>query len=351
MCSLPRATLSAATGVCSHLHQSGFVIVRLPPRVVSLVRRAETAFRAFFGSPDDFKDSFRTSGVDSRPGYLTPFPGAAELFEVRARALILLAARATTSWPSQNSHLSVPWRAQVRRSQIGDSYRMPPNCAQAAHDLFDALRILAMSFLSELSFRIAGSAEVLAGLVRYDSGPSALRAMHYDRIGELPAQLSKLPPSEAEEALRGTFPPHTDGSLLTLAPRAACAGLRVRHYGTGAWVDVEEAMAPDEAIVFAGDALSFVSRHHLPALMHHADASRMLGRLPQTRLSLPFFLYPDAESVLDASATLPYLLRAIPLSGPTLLPARDLVDNTHNCRDGWPWKRLAYYQGLVMTPD
>ena len=105
---------------------------------------------------------------------------------------------------------------------------------------------------------------------------------------ELAAQLEALPPrsAERERARRrfvAGFPTHTDSCLLTLAPRASCAGLGVRDFATGDWVDVEAAMGPHQAILFCGDPLAYISRHHFPACMHRPCAETMASHAPHVR--------------------------------------------------------------------
>lgn len=73
----------------------------------------------------------------------------------------------------------------------------------------------------------------------------------------------------------------------------------MRDYASGNYVRIERTMAADEAVLFCGDALSYVSSHHLPACMHRPDSLEMARAAPKTRLSFPFFLYADDESTLD----------------------------------------------------
>ena len=56
------------------------------------------------------------------------------------------------------------------------------------------------------------------------------------------------------------------------APRASCSGLSVRDYAGGRWIRIERHMADDEALLFCGDPIAFVSAHHFSACMHRPDA-------------------------------------------------------------------------------
>ena len=96
---------------------------------------------------------------------------------------------------------------------------------------------------------------------------------------------------KAERTLMAGFPAHVDSSLLTIAPRGTVSGLSVRDYATDKYIRIERCMADDEAVLFCGDPLSFLSGHRLPACMHRPDGLEMARQAPATRLSTPFFLY------------------------------------------------------------
>ena len=329
---LPGAlTAGERATVLQLLRRRGFLVVRLPARARALCLRVEQTYRTFFSGSIASKETFRTpqdgERVLSHPGYLTPAPGWNELFE-------------------------------VRRSQRDPSYRIPPECEACSVALFDELRSLAMAWLGEISAFLTGEARALPALAASDTGPATLRVIHYDSVPALAAQLAPLEGDQLQRArrrLRAGFPPHTDNSLLTLAPRASVAGLVVRDFSTGRWERVEAALAEDEAILFAGDALSFASRHFLPALMHQPDALQMAEAAPATRLSAPLFLYPDVEATLDSTQLRPELRApdgaALPRPQPARLPVRHLNLNVNNCRAAWPWKASEYYEGLVLARD
>ena len=116
-------------------------------------------------------------------------------------------------------------------------------------------------------------------------------------------------------------------------------------------------MADDEALLFCGDPIAFVSAHHFPACMHRPDALEMARQMPSTRLSTPFFLYADEEAVLDQAAARGPLLRrgahAQPAQPgpPARLAVVDFKLNVGNCRELWPWKASEYYSGRVLCRD
>jgi isopenicillin N synthase-like dioxygenase len=122
---------------------------------------------------------------------------------------------------------------------------------------------------------------------------------------------------------------HCDNSLLTLAPSGSSVGLRVR-LTSGALCEPEREMKPGELIVFAGDALGYMSRGRVPALMHEVVPPRTGdGPSAAPRLSAPFFLRGRHDAHLTPPPPLP------PLS------IRALERNVGNLRSHWPWKQTG----------
>ncbi|CAK9060225.1 Teneurin-1 (Ten-1) (Protein Odd Oz/ten-m homolog 1) (Tenascin-M1) (Ten-m1) (Teneurin transmembrane protein 1) [Cleaved into: Ten-1 intracellular domain (IDten-1) (Ten-1 ICD) [Durusdinium trenchii] len=137
----------------------------------------------------------------------------------------------------------------------------------------------------------------------------------------------------------GMYPAHTDSSLVTLAPRSSAPGLEVKDLQTGEWFNVEEALLPDDCLLFVGDPLDYASAHQYPALMHRPAVCGQSkgGGSGEHRISTPFFLYPRAEAVL-APQKLPRLV------------FDDLNGNVNGCRDRFPWKKhTCYYSDLVYS--
>ena len=97
-------------------------------------------------------------------------------------------------------------------------------------------------------------------------------------------------------------------------------------------------------LLFAGDALSYLTHGLVPALMH-----RVVPRPPATpssnapRVSAPFFLRGKRGAVLSPLPPLPPLSVAV------------LEHNAGNLRSAWPWKRDGplkdYYQGVTWHEE
>ena len=106
------------------LQTHGFIVVKLPPEVVAASQEVNRLFSGFFSMANAIKNEYRTrqdgETVLSHPGYLTPSPGWAELFE-------------------------------VRKSKRDSSYRFPPRTEPACIRLFELMRAQALHWLAALS--------------------------------------------------------------------------------------------------------------------------------------------------------------------------------------------------------
>ena len=310
----------------------GYVVVRLPPPVVAAAREVSRLFRLFFSQSNAEKNKYRTrqegETVLSHPGYLTPSPGWAELFE-------------------------------VRKSQRDSSYHFPPGAEPACMRLFELMRAQALHWLGALSLFLTGDETLLpSSLSSRDTAPATLRAIHYDQVVDLGKQLDAIPRghpqrTEAERKIMAGFPAHVDSSLLTIAPRGNVSGLSVRDFSHDKYVRIERSMSKEEAVLFVGDALSYLSAHRLPACMHRPDGLEMARQAPATRLSLPFFLYPDEEATLDPSCVTldDDAARAAAWPARPPLSVTRFRLNVDNVREEWPWKRRKYYDGRVIARD
>ncbi|KAL1508601.1 hypothetical protein AB1Y20_004698 [Prymnesium parvum] len=133
---------------------------------------------------------------------------------------------------------------------------------------------------------------VVEALARESEGLADYRLLSITSLSAIfftTTSLSEASPSFSASMLRvhqytadATYPPHCDLGLLTLAPRGSVPGLLVQPLPQGPWLPVEEWMAADEALLFAGSTLAEVCG--IPALPHR------VARQGQTRLSAPFFL-------------------------------------------------------------
>ena len=158
---------------------------------------------------------------------------------------------------------------------------------------------------------------------------------------------------------------HCDNTLLTLSPAASAPGLLLRtlsgqtFFAEEVWLRSprtacparphqwlssprlpfphRQVMRPADLLLFAGDALSYLSGGRLLAAMHRAvPPSVRSGPARPPRVSAPFFLRPRRSALLS------------PLPRQTELPplrVSELEHNAANLRSRWPWKRRAYFEG------
>jgi isopenicillin N synthase-like dioxygenase len=134
--------------------------------------------------------------------------------------------------------------------------------------------------LSALALHIGLPADWFAD--KTDSGNSILRPIHY-------------PPIEADDIPNERAGAHEDINLITLLVGASAAGLEVRSR-KGEWVPFTA--DADTIVVNIGDMLQRLTNHVYPSTTHRvvnppgADARK-------PRYSVPFFLHPNPDFVID----------------------------------------------------
>eukprot|EP00931_Biecheleriopsis_adriatica_P053995 TRINITY_DN31736_c0_g1_i2.p1 TRINITY_DN31736_c0_g1~~TRINITY_DN31736_c0_g1_i2.p1 ORF type:complete len:421 (+),score=68.23 TRINITY_DN31736_c0_g1_i2:33-1295(+) len=350
--------------VLEPLRAQGWALLCLNDQEQSLMKALFASSREFFGRPSKYKETFKFYPIPG--GYMTPFPGTYEILELRrglprcpeellgqamaAFALLeKLALRISAevgrdigadiaAMPSDASSAMrcIHYDRPLESRGAGDTAKAPSNPpALGAH-----VRIVSLpgadSALNGLKGTVieADSSSALVSLaaapeavVQARSGARSLRVP----LGNLRTILSNTP---------GMYPAHTDSSLITIAPKSSAAGLEAKDLKTGEWFNVEEAMEPNDCLVFVGDPLDYASGHKYPALMHRpavCNASCRASQPEEHRISTPFFLYPRADAVL-APQRLPQLV------------FDDLNGNVNECRDRFPWKKhTCYYTDLVYS--
>lgn len=289
-------TLSkAGTGqiLLEALKRDGYAFVRIPG--LGAARAAcLNASTSFFGLPAEQKRRHRVapSATLRHAGYLD-FGNDLQAFEVPLRL------NGGFAWPPDGE------LQRAARRAIGLLFSAS-KAALAAVALAAGLDSAAITAMLDL----AASSE--AGR----SAGSSLRLCQYDA----PATESAI-----------TQPWHTDGTLLTLAPAGTAARLVCRHASDGSPITPEASMMPDEALMFAGDVLSFLTGGAIPACMHAVLPPPAAGRA-----SMPFFLRPGRNVTLRPPAS---------CAGVQSITMAQLerMENERGIRQGWPWKQSTYY--------
>jgi isopenicillin N synthase-like dioxygenase len=117
-----------------------------------------------------------------------------------------------------------------------------------------------------------------------------LEVFKYDCKTAIPAYQDGL--RSGDERYRILCGEHRDCSLLTIVPRCqgTVTGLELYDWSLGAWVRVEDALQPDEAVVFPGEYFALFTSSPMPACCHRVVVP--INRLDGVRYSCPYELTP-----------------------------------------------------------
>ena len=165
---------------------------------------------------------------------------------------------------------------------------MPPNLWPAevpgfrehGYGLYQALDQLGSRVLSALALHIGLPETYFAD--KTDSGNSILRPIHY-------------PPITADDIPNVRAGAHEDINLITLLVGASAAGLEVRSK-QGEWVPFTS--DADTIVVNIGDMLQRLTNHVYPSTTHRVT-NPPGEQARQPRYSVPFFLHPNPDFLID----------------------------------------------------
>ena len=248
----------------------GFAGIRNHGIAQADIDAAYAAFKAFFALPEEIKLKYHVPGGGGARGY-TPFG-------------------VETAKGSRHFDLKEFWH--IGREIPDDSpYRavMPPNLwprevpqfRLRGYALYQKLDALGARVLSALALHIGLPANYFAD--KTDSGNSILRPIHYP-----PITTADIPNVRAGA--------HGDINLITLLVGASAAGLEVRSR-EGHWVPFTS--DGDTIVVNIGDMLERLTNHVYPSTLHRVvNPPGDLARQP--RYSVPFFLHPNPDFLIDA---------------------------------------------------
>lgn len=235
----------------------------------ALIDDAYAAFRDFFALPDEVKRRYHVPGQGGARGY-TPFG-------------------IETAKGSKHFDLKEFYHIG-RELPDGSKYRdvMPPNVwpdevpefRARGLALYNALDALGSRVLSALALHIGLPQDFFAD--KTDFGNSILRPIHY-------------PPISADDIPNVRAGAHGDINFITLLVGASTAGLEVQST-QGEWVPFTS--EGDTIVVNIGDMLERLTNHVYPSTIHRVvnppgDAAR------QPRYSVPFFLHPNPDFLID----------------------------------------------------
>ena len=233
------------------------------------IDRAYQAFKAFFALPEEVKKQYHVAGGGGARGYTA--------FGVE------------TAKDSKHFDLKEFWH--VGREIADDSgYRevMPanlwpsevPGFKDAGYGLYQQLDQLGSKVLSALALHIGLPEDYFVD--KTDNGNSILRPIHY-------------PPITADDIPNVRAGAHEDINLITLLVGASAAGLEVLSK-KGEWVPFTS--DADTIVVNIGDMLQRLTNHVYPSTTHRVT-NPPGEQARQPRYSVPFFLHPNPDFLID----------------------------------------------------
>ena len=230
---------------------------------------AYDAFKRFFALPEETKKKYHVPGGGGARGY-TPFG-------------------VETAKDSKHFDLKEFWHIG-REIADGSEYRdwMPPNqwpqevpgFREHGYGLYQALDALGSKVLSALALHIGLAEDWFAD--KTDNGNSILRPIHY-------------PPITASYIHNVRAGAHEDINLITLLVGASAAGLEVLSK-KGEWVPFTS--DADTIVVNIGDMLQRLTNHVYPSTTHRV-VNPPGEQARQPRYSVPFFLHPNPDFLID----------------------------------------------------
>jgi isopenicillin N synthase-like dioxygenase len=247
----------------------GFAGIRGHGIAQPLIDGAYDAFREFFALPDEVKRKYHIKGGGGARGY-TPFG-------------------IETAKDSRYPDLKEFWhigREIARDSKYADV--MAPNVWPAevprfreyGYGLFDALDALGSRVLRALALHIELPESYFDDKTNF--GNSILRPIHY-------------PPITAPDIPNVRAGAHEDINLITLLVGASAQGLEVKSR-KGEWVPFTA--DADTIVVNIGDMLQRLTNHVYPSTTHRVT-NPPGEQARQPRYSVPFFLHPNPDFMID----------------------------------------------------
>ncbi|AKM25719.1 flavonol synthase [Xanthomonas citri pv. citri] len=249
--------------------QWGFAGIRNHGIAQADIDAAYEVFKAFFALPEATKRRYHVEGSGGARGYTA--------FGVE------------TAKDSKHFDLKEFWH--IGREIPDDSpYRavMPPNLwpsevagfCERGHQLYQQLDQLGSRVLSALALHIGLPQDYFVD--KTNNGNSILRPIHY-------------PPITSDDIPNVRAGAHGDINFITLLVGASAAGLEVRSH-EGEWVPFTA--DADTIVVNIGDMLQRLTNHVYPSTIHRV-VNPPGEQARQPRYSVPFFLHPNPDFLID----------------------------------------------------
>jgi len=233
------------------------------------IEAAYRVFQAFFALPEDIKRKYHIPDGGGARGY-TPFG-------------------VETAKGATHFDLKEFWHIGRELNDVhADRSTMPsnlwpdeiPGFREHGYGLYRRLDALGATVLSALALYLSLPEDWFADKI--DHGNSILRPIHY-------------PPIATDNIANVRAGAHEDINLITLLVGASATGLEVLSR-QGEWVPFTS--DADTIVVNIGDMLQRLTNHLYPSTTHRVvNPPGVLARQP--RYSIPFFLHPNPEFVID----------------------------------------------------
>ena len=251
------------TNLENNLENIGFFILKDHGLNLNLVRDAFSLSKDLFNLPYDVKKKYHVEGSNGARGY-TPYGIETALNE---------------NVPDQKEF----WHqgSTTNKQLMPNLYIEELNEFNFIDDLYREFENTGLEILRAIAkFNITYNCDIVDSAV---DGNSILRLIHY-------------PATEGGNEHRARA--HNDVNLITLLIGGNEAGLEAQDR-QGNWVSCD--CSEDEIICNIGDMLELISNKKLKSTTHRVVAK---GNESKSRYSIPFFLHPRPEVVLDQSSGL-----------------------------------------------
>ena len=247
----------------SSLENNGFFVINDHPINLDLIKRTFDIAEEMFNLPYEIKQKYHVPGTNGARGY-TPYGIETALNEKVADQKEFWHQGSTT-----NSAL------------MSNIYIEEVNNFSDLDVLYKEFESMGVEILKAFTnFKLDYNSDIADAA---QNGNSILRLIHY-------------PPTDGTNAHRARA--HNDVNLITLLIGGNEAGLEAQDK-KGNWVECN--CDENEIICNIGDMLEIISNEKLNSTPHRVVSK---GNEEKSRYSIPFFLHPRPEVMLDAEKTL-----------------------------------------------
>jgi len=247
----------------SSLENNGFFVINDHPINLDLIKRTFDIAEEMFNLPYEIKQKYHVPGTNGARGY-TPYGIETDLNEKVADQKEFWHQGSTT-----NSAL------------MSNIYIEEVNNFSDLDVLYKEFESMGVEILKAFTnFKLDYNSDISDAA---QNGNSILRLIHY-------------PPTDGTNAHRARA--HNDVNLITLLIGGNEAGLEAQDK-KGNWVECN--CDENEIICNIGDMLEIISNEKLNSTPHRVVSK---GNEEKSRYSIPFFLHPRPEVMLDAEKTL-----------------------------------------------